>query len=37
MEKMTINEATHKWVNEFNSYPRSMIETLMDAYPNRWE
>lgn len=37
MEKMTVKEATHKWVNEFNSYPRSMIETLMDADPNNWE
>ena len=37
MEKMTIKEATYKWVNEFNSYPRSMIETLMDADPNSWE
>lgn len=37
MEKMTVKEATHKWVNEFNSYPRSMIETLMDADPDSWE
>ena len=33
---MTINEATHEWVREFNALPRSMIELLMQTDPNSW-
>lgn len=30
---MTISDAAHKWVNEFNAIPQSMIERLMrDRY-----
>lgn len=32
---MTINDATHKWVSEFNAIPQSMIERLMRAAPSR--
>ena len=31
---MTINDATHKWVSEFNAIPQSMIERLMRAAPD---
>lgn len=34
---MTINDATHKWVSEFNAIPQSMIERLMRAAPDEWE
>lgn len=33
---MTINEAAHQWVGEFNAIPRGMIEKLMLAYPEDW-
>lgn len=33
---MTINEATHEWVREFNALPRDMIEFLMQTDPNNW-
>ena len=31
---MNVNDATRKWVSQFDSYPKDMIEILMDA---RWE
>lgn len=34
---MTINDATHKWVSEFNAIPQSMIERLRRAAPDEWE
>ena len=34
---MTINDATHKWVGEFNAIPQGMIERLMRAAPDEWE
>lgn len=33
----TISEAAHAWVNEMNSYPRDMIETLILAKTDEWE
>ena len=34
---MTISDAAHKWVSEFNAIPQSMIERLMRAAPDEWE
>lgn len=34
---MTVDEAVHKWVDEFNAIPQSMIEQLMRANPDEWE
>lgn len=33
---MTVSDAAHKWVNEFNAFPRDMIVTLMEANPCDW-
>lgn len=37
IKEMTINDATHKWVGEFNAIPQGMIERLMRAAPDEWE
>lgn len=34
---MTISDAAHKWVNEFNAIPQSMIERLMRDRYEEWE
>ena len=34
---MTIEEATHRWVSEFNAIPQSMIKRLLLANPYEWE
>lgn len=34
---MTISDATHKWVNEFNAIPQGMIERLMCIRYEEWE
>ena len=34
---MTISDATHKWVSEFNAIPQGMIERLMRAAADEWE
>ena len=34
---MTINDAAHKWVGEFNAISQGMIERLMRAAPDEWE
>lgn len=34
---MTISDAAHKWVCEFDAIPQSMIEQLMRAAPDEWE
>ena len=34
---MTISDAAHKWVSEFNAIPQDMIERLMRAAPDEWE
>ena len=36
MDKITINDAAHKWVAEMNSYEYSMIDTLMRDHPGDW-
>lgn len=33
---ITINEAAHQWVSEFNAIPQGMIEKLMRADPEDW-
>lgn len=33
---ITINEAAHQWVSEFNAIPQGMIEKLMQADPEDW-
>ena len=33
---MTINDAAHEWVREFNAIPQDMIATLMDNDPDSW-
>ncbi|MBQ1827305.1 MAG: hypothetical protein II126_04965 [Erysipelotrichaceae bacterium] len=33
---MTINEAAHEWVREFNAIPQGMIQKLMAADPDDW-
>ena len=33
---MTINDATHEWVREFNAFPYGMIEKLMRNDPDEW-
>lgn len=33
---MTINDAAHEWVKEFNAFPYGMIEKLMKNDPNEW-
>lgn len=37
MKKMTISEAVHEWVREFNAYPQDMVQILMEARPEDWE
>lgn len=34
---MTISEAAHKWVGEFNAIPRAMIDQLMKDHFEEWE
>lgn len=34
---MTINEATHEWVREFNAFPESLIAKLMETDEFGWE
>lgn len=34
---MTINEASHEWVREFNAFPESMIAKLMETDELGWE
>ena len=33
---MTINDAAHEWVREFNAIPQDMIATLMQNDPGSW-
>ena len=33
---MNINDATQKWVSEFNAFPHSMIKTLWDDHADDW-
>lgn len=33
---MTINDAAHEWVREFNAFPYGMIEKLMHHDPDEW-
>lgn len=33
---MTINDATHKWVNEFNAIPQGMIKKLIENDIDSW-
>lgn len=33
---MTVSEAAHRWVQEFNALPQGMIATLMEAKPCDW-
>lgn len=33
---MTVSEAAHRWVQEFNSFPNGMIATLIGAKPDDW-
>ena len=33
---MTISDAAHRWVSEFNRYPESMIRLLMNTEPDDW-
>ena len=35
-EIITINDAAHEWVGEFNAIPQGMIEKLMAVYPDDW-
>lgn len=37
IKEMTINDATHKWVGEFNAIPQGMIERLMRDRYEEWE
>lgn len=34
---LTISDATHKWVSEFNAIPREMIERLMLDHREDWQ
>lgn len=33
---MNVNDEASKWVGTFNSYPKDMIEELMDLRPEEW-
>ena len=33
---ITINEAAHQWVGEFNAIPQGMIAKLMQSDPEDW-
>ncbi len=33
---MTIQDAAHRWVNQFNAIPQGMIEKLMHLDPDNW-
>lgn len=37
MKGLSINDATQKWVREFNAIPQGMIERLMQSKCEEWE